>query len=147
MRSRLLHAEHDQRTFVLVFETGDEAFEGLSAFAREHGIGAAQITAIGAFSDVVVGYFDWQAKEYTRIPIDEQVEVVSLVGDVALEDDKPVVHAHVVVGHSDGRASGGHLLEGHVRPTVEVVLTESPAHLRKRHDPESGLALIALDAE
>jgi predicted DNA-binding protein with PD1-like motif len=37
---------------------------------------------------------------------------------------------------------GGHLLEAHVRPTLEVVLTESPRHLHKRKDPESGLALI-----
>jgi hypothetical protein len=75
------------------------------------------------------------------------VEVVSLIGDVALEGDEPVVHAHVVVAHSDGRASGGHLLGGQVRPTLEVVVTESPEHLRKRHDAESGLALISLDTE
>ena len=145
MRARLIHEHDGQRTFALVFQAGDEAMEGLSAFAREHVVGAAQLTGIGAFSDVVLGYFDWEAKEYRHIPFAEQVEVVSLVGDVALEGDDPAVHAHVVVGHSDGRASGGHLLSAHVRPTLEVVLTESPAHLRKRHDPASGLALIALD--
>ena len=145
MKSKLIHEDGGQRTFALVFDTGDEPMEGLSRFAREHGLSAAQLTGIGAFSEVVLGYFDWQAKEYTRIPVNEQVEVLSLLGDVALEDDEPVVHAHVVVGHADGRASGGHLLGGRVRPTLEVVLTESPAHLRKRHDAASGLALISLD--
>lgn len=147
MKSKLIHQDGGQRTFVLVFDTGDEAMQGLSEFARDQGLSAAQLTGIGAFSEVTLGYFDWQAKEYSRIPLDEQLEVVSLLGDVALEDGEPVVHAHVVVAHSDGRASGGHLLGGRVRPTLEVVLTESPAHLRKRHDASSGLALIALDDE
>jgi uncharacterized protein len=145
MQSRLIHREGGEKTFVLIFDTGDEAFEGLSAFAREERLSAARFTGVGAFSDVVLGYFDWQKKDYERIPIEEQVEVVALVGDVALDEGEPAVHAHVVVARSDGSAYGGHLLEAHVRPTLEIVVTESPAHLRKRHDPASGLALIALE--
>ena len=144
MNSRLIHEAGGQRTFVLVFDTGDEVMEALGAFVREHRVGAAQLTGIGAFSDVELGYFDWESKEYRPIPVDEQVELVSLVGDVALDGDEPVVHAHAVVARSNGRTRGGHLLGGHVRPTLELVLTESPAHLRKRKDSESGLALIAL---
>jgi predicted DNA-binding protein with PD1-like motif len=145
VHSRLIHAEAGQQTFVLVFETGDEAMEGLSGFARERALSAAHFTGIGAFSDAELGYFDWQEKEYRPIRVDEQVEVVALVGDVALQDGEPAVHAHCVVARSDGSVRGGHLLLGHVRPTLEVVLSESPAHLRKRHDEASGLALIALD--
>lgn len=144
MKSKLVDRQGRRRTFVLVFDTGDDAFEGLTAFAREQGLDAAQLTGIGAFSDVELGYFDWQTKEYEKIRLDEQVEVLSLVGDVALDKGEPAVHAHVVVGRSDGTAHGGHLLGGHVRPTLEVVVTESPAHLRKRYDPETGLALIEL---
>jgi uncharacterized protein len=97
-------------------------------------------------SGAVLGYFDWERKEYKRIPVTEQVEVVSLVGDVALDPKgEPSLHAHVVLGRSDGSTLGGHLLEAQVRPTLEVVINESPAHLRKRKDPESGLALIDLD--
>lgn len=144
MQSKLISEEGGQQTFVLVFETGDEAMDGLSGFARERDLSAAHFTGIGAFSDAVLGWFDWQTKEYRPIRIDEQVEVVSLVGDVALQDGEPAVHAHVVVAGSDGAASGGHLLEGHVRPTLEVVLSESPEHLRKRYDETTGLALIEL---
>jgi len=145
MQERLIHQDAGGKTFVLVFETGDEVLEGLSRFARERGLSAAHLSGIGAFSHAVLGYFDWETKGYERIPVADQVEVLSLVGDVALQDGEPTVHAHVVVGGRDGSARGGHLLEAHVRPTLEVVLSESPAHLRKRHDPESGLALIALD--
>ena len=133
-------------THALVFERGDEAMEGLRAFTRDHGITAAHLSGIGAFSDVTLGYFDWQSKEYEQIRLDEQVEVVTLAGDVALKDDEPDVHAHVVVAKRDGTAHGGHLIEAHVRPTLEVILEESPAHLRKRTDPESGLALIDPEA-
>jgi uncharacterized protein len=110
---------------------------------RAVGISAAQITGIGAFSDAVLGFFDWEKKDYRKIPVREQVEVVSFMGDVAQgPDGKPALHVHAVVSRSDGTAMGGHLLEAHVRPTLEVVLTESPKRLHKRKDPVSGLALI-----
>lgn len=147
MHSRRVDSHGGEKTFVLVFDTGDEAMAGLTAFAREHALTAAQLSGIGAFSEVTLGYFDWQAKDYRPIPLEEQVEVVSLLGDVAVNDGDPVVHAHVVVAGPDGIAHGGHLLAGRVRPTLEVVLTTSPATLRKRHDPESGLALIDLSAD
>ncbi len=141
MQSRLLQ-DGPQKTYALVLATGEEASETIQAFAREQRLTASQITAIGAFRDVVLGYFDLERKEYRRIAVDEQVEVVSLLGDIALKDDEPALHAHVVVGRSDGTAMGGHLLCAHVRPTLEVILTESPAHLVRRHDPQTGLALI-----
>ncbi len=144
MRAKLL-ADGGAKTYALVFETGDEVMAGLTAFAREKGLAGSHLTAIGAFRDVTLGYFDWDRKDYRRIPIAEQVEVLSLVGDVALDESGgPKVHAHVVVGKADGSAHGGHLLEAHVRPTLEVTLVETPAHLQRRYDPEARLALIRL---
>jgi len=143
MQSKLLHDNDGQRTFSVVLETGDEVMASLQAFADRERLAAAQITAIGALSDVVLAYFDWSSKQYQKIPVREQVEVASMIGDVALAPDgKRALHIHLVVGRRDGTALAGHLGEAHVRPTLEVVLTEQPAHLRKVHDPESGLALI-----
>jgi len=141
----LTHAGGTQ-VFVLVFDTGDEATKGLLEFARAHAIEAASFTGIGAFQSVTLGYFELQKRDYKRIEICEQVEVVSLVGNVAMaiEDEGPKLHAHVVVGKSDGTAHGGHLIDGYVRPTLEIVLVETPAHLRRRSDPATGLALIDL---
>jgi predicted DNA-binding protein with PD1-like motif len=86
-----------------------------------------------------------EKKDYDKIPVREQVEVLSLVGDITLtEKGEPKVHAHVVLGRSDGTTRGGHLVEARVRPTLEVMLIESPRHLRRKHDPQSGLALIHL---
>lgn len=143
MKSRIIHEHGGEQTHVLVFETGDEVAAGLLAYARERGLTAARFSAIGAFSEVTLGYFDWQARDYKKIPLAQQVEVLSLLGDVALDEKGgPKVHAHVVVGLADGTTRGGHLIAARVRPTLEVVLIESPARLQRRHDPESGLALI-----
>jgi predicted DNA-binding protein with PD1-like motif len=144
VKAKLLHEQQGEKTFVLIFDTGDEVVSGLIDFARNHHRDSSHFTALGAFSDVVVGYFDWEKKDYTRIPLPEQVEVLALVGDIALDQGEPKVHAHVVVGKADETAHGGHLIEAHVRPTLEVVLIESPQHLQRQSDPESGLALIRL---
>jgi predicted DNA-binding protein with PD1-like motif len=144
MNSKQLHESRDEKTFVLVFDNGDEVMEGLQTFIRGQEIGSARFTAIGAFSAATLGYYDWVKKDYVKNVINEQVEVLSLIGDVAYKDGEPTVHAHVVLGREDASTYGGHLLDGHVRPTLELVLTEYPAHLRKVHDPESALALIRI---
>jgi predicted DNA-binding protein with PD1-like motif len=146
MQSRLLHEAGGQRTFAVILQTGDEVMACLTDFATRERITAAQVSAIGALSDAELLYFDWEAKDYRKIPVNEQVEVASLLGDVAEADGKPTLHLHIVIGRRDGAAMAGHLGAAHVRPTLEVIVTESPAHLRKRHDPESGLALIRTDA-
>jgi predicted DNA-binding protein with PD1-like motif len=145
MRSKLIK-DGEQRTYAVILDTGDEAIATLARFANEEKLSAAQITAIGAFSDAVLGYFDWERKEYCRNPVEEQVEVVSMVGDVALDEKgASALHVHAVLGRRDAMALGGHLLAAHVRPTLEAIVTESPRHLRKRKDAESGLALIRID--
>jgi predicted DNA-binding protein with PD1-like motif len=142
MKSALLDERGGLRTFALVLGTGDEAMAALTAFAEEQHLQGSHFTAIGAFSSVIVAYFEWPAKKYRNLRIDEQVEVLSLVGDIAVEQGRPKVHAHVVVGKSDATAHGGHLIEGQVRPTLEIVVTETPRHMHRRFDPASGLVLI-----
>jgi predicted DNA-binding protein with PD1-like motif len=143
MQTKLI-GEDGERTYAVIFDTGDEAMAGLEGFAGKEGLAGAHFTAIGAFSRVTLGYFELDKKDYKKIPLEEQVEVLSLVGDIALKDGEPMVHAHVVVGRSDGTTRGGHLLEGQVRPTLEVMLVETPTHLHRRFDPQAGLALIKL---
>jgi predicted DNA-binding protein with PD1-like motif len=133
-----------ERTFALILDGGDEVVATLERFAAEHRLEASRLTAIGAFSEVTLGYFDWGRKDYDRIELAEQVEVLSLIGDVALQGSAPKLHAHVVLGRRDASTRGGHLLRAIVRPTLEVLLTDAPAYLRRAHDPASGLALIKI---
>ncbi len=143
MRASLL-LDRGERTFVVVFDKGDEVIESLTTFARRETLRASHVTAIGALRDVTLGYFDRATKDYRKIPLTEQVEVLSLLGVITLDGELPKVHAHIVVGRADGSTRGGHLLQGHVWPTLEVVVEELPRHLQRRTDPESGLALIDL---
>lgn len=143
MIAKQLHAADGQRVFAVILETGEAVMESLQRFAEAERLTAAQITGIGAFSDAELRYFDWERKEYLPIPVKEQVEVASLLGDVAVSPEgKPALHVHLVLGRRDGTALAGHLAEARVRPTLELIVTESPAHLRKALDPDSGLALI-----
>ena len=144
MQAKVLN-DAPERTIALILDRGDEVMSTLQRFAKEHSLTASRVSAIGAFESATLGYFNWDSKEYERISIDEQVEVLSLVGDVALDGDEPKVHAHVVLGLRNGQAMGGHLLEARVRPTLELMLVESPAHLRRVCDPVSGIPLIRID--
>jgi predicted DNA-binding protein with PD1-like motif len=133
-----------QQTYVLVFDKGEEFMAQLKEFAQANELNGSAFTGIGAFQRATLGFFDRETMEYLEIPVGEQVEVLSLVGNIALNNGKPKVHAHVVVGYRDGRAAGGHVLEGYVWPTLELVVTESPGALQRRTDEETGLALIAV---
>jgi uncharacterized protein len=141
MRSKLLNAD-PPITYAVVLDTGDEVIGELGKFVRYQEVEAASLTAIGAFSRAVIGYFEWETKQYKKIPVDEQVEVLSLLGDVVVGDQGPTLHLHTVLGKADGSVVGGHLIEAYVRPTLEVILIQPPSYLRKRKDPETGLALI-----
>ena len=144
MQSKLLHEADGKRSFAVILQKGDEAMGCLQDFAVKERLGGAQVTAIGALSSAKLAFFDWETKQYRPIPVEEQVEVASLVGDIAVgPDGKPSIHVHAVLGRRDGTPLAGHLLEGHVRPTLEIIITESPVHLCKVKDAESGLALIS----
>jgi uncharacterized protein len=146
MKAKLIN-EMGEKTYAIVFNKGDEVVEGLLSFAREEKVQTSHFTAIGALSDVTLGYFNWTKKTFDKISIQEQVEVLSLVGNIVFDNGDPKLHAHVVIGKSNGTAHGGHLMEGHVRPILEVILVEVPSHLHRKIDKETGLALITFDPD
>jgi uncharacterized protein len=144
MKAKIVE-DADVVTYVVVCDPGDEAVSALNEFARSERLAAAQVTAVGAFEHATVGWFDPAAKDYRRIPVTEQCELLSLIGDIAEGDDGPILHMHAVLGLRDGTTRGGHLLEARVFPTLEAVVTETPARLRKVLHPDIGVALIDLD--
>ncbi|WFU19880.1 PPC domain-containing DNA-binding protein [Bradyrhizobium sp. CB3481] len=145
MKSKRVGADEEAQVHVVVLDTGEEAFGALSRFVNEANISAASLTAIGAFKRATVGWFDVASKSYRKIEVNEQCEVLSAIGDVAVGDDgKSSLHVHIVLGLADGSTRGGHLLAGTVRPTLEVILTEVPSTLRRRRRAELGIALIDL---
>ncbi len=143
MKVKLLD-DANLRVYALVFETGDEFTAGLTQFALDCDIHGASLTAIGALERCTLGWFDWEAKQYVKIPVNEQCEVASLIGDIGRKDGKPAFHAHMVVGTKGGVAHAGHLFEAWVRPTLEVIVTETPAYLTRVYDDAAHIPLIDL---
>jgi uncharacterized protein len=127
---------------VLAFGKGEEIVSGLLAFVKEHKLVGGHFSAIGAVSDAVLAFFHPTKKQYIRIPIPEQAEVASLTGNFALEGGRPFLHAHAVLGLGNGSARGGHLVEAHVWPTLEVVVVGWPKEVRRKFNAETGLYLL-----
>jgi predicted DNA-binding protein with PD1-like motif len=139
---RIRQINQTPRTFAVIFDIGDEAASSLLQAAKQNDIRGAQIAGIGAFSDAKVAFYDLKAKRYEPIEVREQVEVVSFLGNVAqMENGETKIHVHCCMGKRDGSLIGGHFLEGHVKPTLEVILTET-APLRRKQNEEVGLPLL-----
>lgn len=143
MNATLLYQDGDLRTYLLVMDQGDEAYSEITEFAKANDVNAASLTAIGACTSATLGYFDPEKGDYVNRRFIEQMEIASMIGDIADDDGKPALHAHIVLGRRDYSAIAGHLQEIHVFPTMEVVLAETPAHLRKKLDTSTGLTLIS----
>ena len=136
-----------RRSFFLVFDGGDDVLDVIRRLARELGIRGAHFAAIGALQRCVVAYWNRDLREYEHIAVGEQVEVLSLIGDVAMEGDDIKIHAHIVLGRRDGSTVGGHLIEGTVFPTLEMHLSDFAGALERRADEETRLSLIAIAEE
>jgi uncharacterized protein len=146
MQIKQVAGANGSRLWVAILASGEEVKKTILEWARSNNIEAASFVALGAFERATVAYFEWDKKQYKPIPIHQQVEVITLVGDVVRNvKDEPDLHAHTVLGLPDGTTRGGHLLEGYVRPTLEVTLTETPAHLVRRMKANLGIALIDID--
>lgn len=144
MKSKMIN-DGAERVFVLILDQGEEAFKAITEFADREKVTGASVSAIGAFSQAKVGWFDFAAKKYKPIEVGEQCEVLSLLGDVAQGDDgKASLHLHAVLGMQDGTLRGGHLLSGSVKPTLEVTITETVVHLRRKKRPDLGIALVSI---
>lgn len=144
MKYQRLNVHDHARRFALVGELGDDVLDVLQRFCERERIESASICGIGGFAKATLGYYDMEVKRYEHVPVAEQVEVLSLLGNVTLYQGKPKIHAHCIVGHRDGHTTGGHLLAGVVRPTLEVTIDEFPAVLTRADRPDIGIPLIEL---
>jgi len=136
------HAD-GRRTVVARLEIGEEAVATLTGLARELRLGASTILGLGGFERLTLGFFDYANKAFHKNEVNEQVELLSMIGNIAeTADGQPSLHIHVVVGRIDATTRGGHLVAGFVRPTMEVVIEESPEHLKRTHDDQTGLTLL-----
>ena len=142
MKVQLISDQGDQKEYAVIFSTGDEAYSGLREFAQKYNVTSAHFTAIGAISGATLAWLDTSRKQYKVMPFTGQMEVVSMSGDIALNQGKPFIHTHAVLGLPDGTTRGGHVVEMFVRPTLEVMVTVDPKSMQRQHDPETDMTVI-----
>jgi uncharacterized protein len=142
MQVKVVKDTPEEKVYAIVFLKGDEVLSGLTDFAIKNKIADAHFTGIGAVSSATTAWIDLEKKLYHPTVTNQQVEVLSLVGDIAAFNGKPVIHMHAILGRRDGTTVGGHVWELNANPTVEVFLTANATPLGKRPDPNSGLKLI-----
>jgi hypothetical protein len=147
MKVKLISESNGVKNYAVIFAKGDEVLSGTNDFAMKYKVTSARFTAIGALKDATTAWFDLEKKMYKLNPINEQVELTSLIGDIGVYNGSPAVHTHITIGLPDGTVKGGHLIEAHVNPTVELFVTVFPTPLEKRLDPETDLKLFELTKE
>lgn len=130
--------------FLVRVETGEEIVATVTEFARAHSIDAADLSAIGAAYGVVLGYFDRTAREYVRHAVPEEVEIISLLGTLAVKEGQPYAHLHANVSGRDFRPFAGHFFEGRAGATCEVVIRPMKGYAQRTKDDATGLFLLDL---
>ncbi len=125
-------------------ESGDPVVESLTRLLEAEGVGYASLTGLGAVRRVRVAYLNVESREYEAHEVEEQMELVSLVGNAALRDGRPFLHVHAALGRRDLTMFGGHLQEAVAHPTVEVWLQPEQGAVERVFDESIGMALMQL---
>jgi uncharacterized protein len=133
----------DKNTCILRFDRGEEVIQGLKDFFRERGNSAAYFSGIGAAENVVLSFYDLEAKRYEDKSFAKMLEVTAFSGNIGILEDGVALHAHGSFSDKDMAAIGGHVQKLIAAGTMEVVFTSLAGSLRRAHDSETGLNLMA----
>jgi predicted DNA-binding protein with PD1-like motif len=142
VRAKLLGVDDGGADVQLVFEPSAEVVQTLQDFVRKNAWKSVHFVGLGACTDATIGYYDAMKKDYVKIALTQQMEIVSLVGDAAQDNEHEAFHAHIALGFADGTLHGGHLFESHVSPTLELMLRGSSVPMARRHDETSNANLL-----
>jgi predicted DNA-binding protein with PD1-like motif len=133
----------DNRRYILRIDKGEEVFSSLLEFADRQNVLAAAFQGIGACGEVEMGDFDLKTKTYNKHTIKENLEIISLIGNIAVLDNKPALHAHGSFGRPDLSVLGGHVFKVVVSVTCEIFLIKLDGDLQRNPDKDSNLNLLS----
>jgi predicted DNA-binding protein with PD1-like motif len=142
MQHQLIRHGQGSRTWAIVLDHGEEVNACLQEFARREVLSPTHFTATGILQDAILGYLEADKHHYRSHALDRPVQIVSLVGDVALREGTPQIQARAVLGDDSGATFDGHLLKAHAGAALNVIMTEAPVQLHKGYDADAGLALF-----
>lgn len=140
----MIYTQLGTQTFVLRLEMGDDILAVLRRFAEAKRIRAGAFEGIGSLSKAKLGHYDFKEKRYTFQVFEDDLEIITLAGNISTVDTAAVPHVHVTLGRRDFTVIGGHLDEGSSANMVEIVLQKLPGRLVKAKDEGVGLNLLQL---
>lgn len=132
----------DKNRFVFNLARGEELFATLLLWCRENAIAGATFTGLGAADQLELAYYHLPTQTYERHQIDEEVEILSLNGNLGTLKGEKTLHIHGVFGKRDLATFGGHLFKLRVSGACEIHLTVLPVSLHRAFDKETGLNLL-----
>lgn len=133
--------------YFIRLEKGEDFFPVVEKFLAEEDIKGASFHAIGAALMVELGFYHLDTKEYEFHTLGEPLEVVSMTGNVALNDGKPFIHTHGVFSDPKLQCYGGHINQLTVGPTLEVFLYPHTTTIKRELNEEIGLKLCSFPSD
>ena len=122
-------------------ETGDEIIESITNVLKIEKIYSGMINGIGAISQVELGFYNIESKEYKKEFFNYDYELTSLMGNITLKDEVPFVHIHINMSDDNFKVSGGHLFSAVTAATAEVIILLNEQTIKRELDKNVGLYL------
>ena len=136
--------QRQRESVQLRFLSGERLVTPLVEWLGHESVGYAALSGLGAVSHATISYWNAETKKYETHELDEQMEVVSLIGNVTLKDGQPFIHAHASLGRRDLSLVGGHVNDLHVHPTLEIWLRPEAEPVHRALDESCGLYVMQL---
>ena len=132
----------DKNKYVLKVSVGEDVMVELKIFCQDQEIEAASFFAIGAAKEIQIAWYNIHKKEDVKRDIQQELEIVSLLGNVAIEGKETLVHAHGSFSDKNMQIMAGHVNKLVVGAACEIVLTKLEGKIEKTYDDETGLKLM-----
>jgi len=128
--------------FIIRLERDEEIVSSITTAAKRFRIRGAFFFGLGVGKDLVLGYYDPHKKKYIKKVFQGEYEFTSLSGNIAYLDNDCIVHCHVTITNQNFEAFGGHLFQGTVPATCEIIVLPLSRSLKRAPDRLTGLKLL-----
>jgi uncharacterized protein len=128
--------------YILKLEVGDKVHGAILDFCSKENIETGWITGLGAIKDISLGYYNLDTKSYSFQKYSEIFEVMGLIGNIALIDNKPFLHIHTSISDENNQTFSGHLEYATVAVTLELRITAYNESISRLFEDAVGLKLL-----
>lgn len=133
--------------YIIKLEAGDKVHEAILSVCQAENISTGWFTGLGAIKDISLGYYNLHERKYQFQHYPEIYEVMGLIGNVALVEEKPFLHIHTSISDDKNSTFSGHLEYATVAVTLELRLTSYKESITRLYEEESGLKLLQCQKE